>query len=75
MRGAYLNRYARSGREYEETTRGELLEISKDLSIYDIDVIFDPENARLICKQNVKLVSRDDIEFNSIYFPSLSECI
>jgi hypothetical protein len=66
--GAYLNRYARSGREYERQSGAELLEISKDLSIYDIDVIFDPENARLICKQNVKLVNRDDIEFNSIYF-------
>ncbi len=64
----YIYRHTRSDGLKGKQAQAELLELSKGLSTYDIDVTFEPEKARLICEQNVKLVNRDDAEFTSIYF-------
>ena len=66
--GAYIFRYARPGEKNGRQAETELLKASRGLNVYDMDVIFEPDDAQLICKQSLKLVNRDDAEFNSVYF-------
>lgn len=47
---------------------GELVKASENLSWYYIEVVFDPNTAKLICTQTVEYRNNHDVEFDRLYF-------